>query len=114
MPVTLSTNAVEESTYILTITLKDQDDNLITPKTLIWTLTDENGTVINSREDVSVSNPSSSESIALTGDDLALSGVSRTRIITFEATYDGDLGSDLNLKESATFQIDDLVYVPSS
>lgn len=118
MPITLSTNAVEESTYVLTITLKDHngdkiDDSDVT--SLKWSLTDENGTVINSREDVEITSPTNTESIALTGDDLALSGVSRTRIVTFEATYDGgDLGATLYLKESAKFQIDDLVYVPSS
>jgi hypothetical protein len=111
MPVTLSTHAIEKSTYVVTAKFYDEADNAITPVTLKWTLTDEDGTVINSRTAVVVAAPAASNSIALTGLDLAVTTASRNRIITFEATYNGDLGTGLALKESAQFVIDDLVAV---
>jgi len=45
----LITKAVNESTYILTSTFTDADDSAVTPNALTWSLTDLDGTVINSR-----------------------------------------------------------------
>lgn len=113
MAITLSTHAVEESTYVITVSFTDEDDNAITPITLTWTLVDTKGTVINSREDVVIGTPSSSEDIVLSGDDLQITGSNdnRKRILAVEATYDSDAGSDLPLKQETQFIIDSLVAV---
>ncbi len=69
MPATLTTNAVEKSTYIVTAAFTDEDGDAVTPNAgLVWTLTDMNGVVINSREDVSIS-PDTSVDIVLSGND---------------------------------------------
>jgi len=110
----LNTHAEEEGTYVITATFKDEDGNAEDVKTAKWSLTDRDGTVINSRSDVAISTPTSSEDIVLSGNDLALqSGETNLgiRILIVEATYDSDLGSDLPLKGEAEFIIDNLVKV---
>jgi len=75
---------------------------------MTWTLTDEAGTsIINSREDVEITTPSSSESILLQGDDLAVDGNAKTkRKITFEGTYtSAEFGAGLPLVDESTFFI---------
>ena len=104
--------AVEKSTYFPVASFFDEDGNAEDVKTLTWTLTDILGNIINEREDVEVTNPSSVETIVLSGDDLALFANDRLRrIITFNATYDSDLGSDLPLNGAAEFTIVQLVSI---
>ena len=64
----------------------------VTPNTFLWTLTDANGTVINSREDVAEST-ASTVWVLLKGDDLVyfLNGTEK-RIITVKGTYNSILG----------------------
>jgi len=114
MPITLSKQAHEKGTYILTFNFTDDNGTATNPETLTWTLTDSAGNVINSREDESVSNPTSSEDVVLSGDDLALqTGESGkvARIVTVEATYDSFSGLDLPLRDYAIFYIVDLKAV---
>jgi|APSaa5957512622_1039677.scaffolds.fasta_scaffold64907_3 hypothetical protein len=110
MATQLAVTAVEESTYAVTAAFKDEDGTAITPQTILWTLTDKLGTVINLRENISVV-PATSITIVLTGDDLATSTVGRTRVITILATYNSDYGTLLKLKGAATFDIENLVAV---
>ena len=110
MPVKLTTKAVDKSTYVVNCAFKDEDGSAVVPNTLKWTLTDDSGTVINSREDVEVGVPAASYDIVLSGDDLKYSD-GRHRILTIEATYDSDAGDGLPLKESAKFMVDDLIVV---
>ena len=108
MPTTLTTHAVEQSTYKVTAAFTDDDGVSVVPTSIVWTLTDSSGTVINSRQDVSIT-PASSVTIALTGDDLALtSDADAVRIVTIEAVYTSDLGTGLTLKDSCRFVIDNL------
>jgi hypothetical protein len=110
MPVELTTRAVDKSTYIVTCSFSDENGDAVVPNTLTWTLTDEDGTVINDREDVEVSVPAASYDIVLSGDDLKYSD-SWYRVLTIEATYDSDAGDDLPLRESCKFSVDDLVAI---
>ncbi len=76
--VILDTNASEEGTYAIDeIQFLDSQDTpvAITPEadSVTWCLTDKNGTVINSREDVPITS-ASSMTIVLSEDDLAISG----------------------------------------
>lgn len=108
MPTRQTTEAVEKSTYILQAAFTDEDGDAVIPDTNpTWTLTNENGTVINSRNGVSIA-AASTINIVLSGNDLALEDQSRKfeiRILTVEATYDSSLGSNLPLKESTKFNV---------
>lgn len=114
MPTYLTTTAEEESTYIVTAAFTDEDGNDAVPDTITWTLTDIAGNVINSRAAVSYNSPASSVDIVLSGDDLALQAGETgnvVRVLTIEATYDSDAGSDLPLKDTATFLIKNIEAV---
>ena len=76
--VILDTNASEEGTYAIDdIQFLDSQDPpvAITPEadSVTWCLTDKNGNIINSRENVPITS-ASSMTIVLSGDDLAISG----------------------------------------
>lgn len=103
----LSTAANERSTYVITASFTDEDGDAVTPATMTWTLTDTSGNVINSRQDVSISSLSTSVDVVLSGADLQISGTTPTvsRDITFEGTYDSDLGTGLPLTGSARFTV---------
>ena len=107
--------AVEESTVKLTITFTDENDDAATPTSINWTLTDGDGDIINSRDEVAVDVPASSIVLALTGDDLAIqpgeTGEFVKRIFTLKAVYSSDLGSDLPLVDSLTFPLKNEVAV---
>lgn len=113
MPTTLTINAAEESTFVVNVAFTDEDSTAVTPTAATWTLTDCDGSIINSREDVTVSSLSSAIDIVLSGDDLALQSGSDngSRILLIEATYDSTLASGLPLKDQAEFFIADLVAV---
>ena len=107
--------AVEESTAKITVAFTDEDAAEATPAAITWTLTDVDGTVINSREDVAIVSPASSIDIALSGDDLAFqageTGDSVHRIFTIEWTYSSDLGAGLPGKDSLKFPVKNLVAI---
>ena len=112
MATTLTVTASEEGTYIVEAAFTNSDGDAVTPETVTWTLTDLEGTVINSREDESIT-PASTVSIVLSGDDLALDvGVSYWREVTVEATYNSaEYGNNLPLKGVARFEIENLSAV---
>jgi len=107
MPGAIEETAIEKSSFKITATFYDESGNAVAPDTLTWTLTDENGSVVNNREDVNISSPQSSESILLSGDDLAIDGNDPVeRIITFEGTYtSAEFGSGLPLIDESVFTI---------
>ena len=118
MPTIIKINegyAVEQSSAFINVTFYDEDDDLVVPDSITWTLTDENGTIINEREDEAVSVPASSITIVLTGDDLAfLSGETAdavNRILMIEAVYDSDLQEDLAFKDAVVFPLVNLVAI---
>uniref|UniRef100_A0A6M3J3J1 Uncharacterized protein n=1 Tax=viral metagenome TaxID=1070528 RepID=A0A6M3J3J1_9ZZZZ len=113
MPVQITTDkAVEQSTFVIQCDFTDEDGNAVAPVTLTWTLTDSDGTVINSRTAVAVSSPTSTEYIVLSGDDLALTGTAQeARYLLLEGTYDSTYGTGLPIRESVEFAIENLVAV---
>lgn len=107
--------AIEQSTYFPIVSFFDEDDGAEVVKTLIWTLTDTLGNIINNRNRVAILNPSSVETVKLSGDDLAiLSGTDDgERLFTVEATYDSDLGTDMPLNGEASFTVINLTAIPT-
>ena len=110
MPTTITTNAIERSTYAITAAFTDETGAAVVPNSgLTWTLTDATGAVVNSREDVAIAS-AASVTVVLTNLDLAISTTYRDnrRLLTFEGTYNSSLGSNLAIRDQAEFQITDL------
>lgn len=108
MSTTLTTSAIEKSTYVITCAFKNEDNEAVIPNSgLTWTLTDLNGVVINSRENVAISS-ASTVYIVLSGNDLQIINSAKSsedRLITVEGTYNSDLGTNLPIKQVVRFTI---------
>jgi hypothetical protein len=109
MPITLPEHANEQSTYVVDFNFTDEDEAPTIPNTLVWSLLNGEGAVINGRSTVSIT-PAASITIVCSGNDLKSSEGS-TRVVLIEATYDSDLGMDLPLRDTVTFQIANLIGV---
>jgi hypothetical protein len=105
----------EKSTLGIVVDFEDEDGNAVAPSSATWTLTDNNGNVINNRQDEAIS-PAASVTIVLSGDDLQIttdelsSGMVLRRLLV-EGVYTSNLGNDLPLKESCFFSIRNLAAV---
>ena len=116
MSIKLTTNASERGTYVILATCYNEATPpvAVTPVTFTWTLTDEYGAVVNSRQDVSAT-PSTSIAIVLTNADLQITGNENgNRHLAIEATYNSTYGTGLSLTGSAEFTIDSILGIPSS
>jgi len=93
----LETRANEESAYTITISCD------FTPDSMKWKLTDEDGTVINSRTSVAVSSPTTASTVTLTSNDLSVSNDKRTRrYFTVYGEYNGGANS---FADECTFDV---------
>lgn len=112
MPATLTTPAVERSTYVISASFTDEAGVAATPTSLEWTLTDDYGTVINNRQDVALT-PAEAVDIVLSGDDLAITEASATvaRKVTIRATYNSTYGIGLPWVDQCLFTITNLAGV---
>jgi hypothetical protein len=108
----LTEEAVELSTYVITLACADASGDAVTPTSGTWTLTALDGTVVNSRTAVALT-PASSMSVVLSGNDLALLDTYGTgeRLLTVQFTYSSDEGLNLPLKEEVYFRIRSLAAV---
>jgi hypothetical protein len=111
MPKTIiSPNAIEGSTFIISVTFYNELNVATVPNTAKWSLSDLSGNIINGRVDQEIAGLTSTVSIVLSGLDLALpEGVDSYRILTITATYDSILEDDLTLVDQVTFLIKNLV-----
>lgn len=110
MPIILTKKANEESTYVIRIDFYDEDGLSLVPNTVVWTLTDSDGTVMNSRTAVAAS-AAARVNITLSGNDLALPTVDTKRILYISSAYDSLYGTNLPLNEEVEFDIEPLVNV---
>jgi hypothetical protein len=113
MPTTLTTPAIEQSTYVITVPFADETGASVAPNagTLTWSLLTKDGTVVNSRSNVPITS-ASTVTIVLHGADLALvAGQSKTRKVTIKGLYNSTLGTGLELKDEITFSIVNLVGI---
>ena len=109
MVTTLSTKAMEQSTFVITVSFFDEDDNPVVPTAASWTLTDEAGNVINGRQGVAIT-PAATVDVVLQGNDLAVAGATEAgRIFTVSGTYNSDAGSGLPLKDHVRFVVEGLI-----
>ena len=104
----MSHHAIERSTFIVDVEIRDEDGVLTTPASLSWVLTDRLGAVMASGAPALASQ----FSVLLSGDDLLIQDGEASpakRILLVDATYDSTLGNDLPLRGEKVFFIDDLV-----
>lgn len=105
------TTAVEKSTYVVDLSFTDEDGTAVVPDTITWSIRDNAGNIVNSRDAVSAT-PASTVTIVLSGDDLAYDAYTKTaRTLTIEATYTSTAGAGLPLKDEHTIPIRGLVGV---
>jgi hypothetical protein len=99
--------ATEESTYVVTISFTDEDGDPVVPTAIAWTLTDNEGTVVNGRSAVSVAVPAASVEIVLQGADLVVADPAESveRRMIVRATYNSSLGIGLPLNDSCLFLV---------
>lgn len=109
----LTSHAVEQSVYWITVGFLDEDNNAMAPDTATWTLTDIEGNIINEREDVSITTPGTSEVIELSGDDLAVDGNDIVqRLVTIEGTYTSvNYGASKPFKFQIQFPVEPIIIV---
>lgn len=108
MPVRATDYAVEGSTFAVTVSFKDEEGNAVTPNAIAWSLYNTAGVIVNSRQAVAVAVLSSTITIVLSGNDLALASEaveSETRRLIVSATYDSALGWSLPMAESFEFKV---------
>jgi hypothetical protein len=113
---TLTVNANEEGTLVVTCEFEDETGSSVTPSSITWSLLNSDGDIINSRQDVAVATPAASVDIVLHGDDLAMSAVeqnngSAARYLTLKATYNSSSGTGLSLRDGCTFDICNLIGI---
>ena len=109
MSITFGT-AQEKGTLVITHAFTNEDENSVVPKTLFWALTDQNGVIINNRENVSIT-PATTVKIVLTGDDLAFQAEEAEldyaqRVLTIVGMYDRPNGIGLTYTQVITFPIE--------
>uniref|UniRef100_A0A6M3KYW2 Uncharacterized protein n=1 Tax=viral metagenome TaxID=1070528 RepID=A0A6M3KYW2_9ZZZZ len=108
----LTTKADEGSTYVVRATYYDEDSNAVTPDSVVWTLTDGDGAIVNSREDVSIAVPSTYNDIVLGAADLKCSsGKDETRVLMLEYVYDSSAGNNLPGTAQVSFIVQKLQTV---
>lgn len=102
----------EGTTAAFDVSFTDEDDAAVTPNSITWSLYNDQGTVINSREDVSVT-PDSTVTIVLYGDDLKRTGSTDRGIrrLSIYAEYDSTLGNGLPITAEHEFRVADFVGV---
>lgn len=112
--VILTEEAVEQSTFVVLVTFRDENGEAIAPTAATWTLTNEYGMVVNERAAVPLS-PAATVNVVLTGADLRMMGEldNRKRLLLIEAIYNSSLGTGLNLREEIEFVVRPLVGVQS-
>jgi len=100
--------AIKEGTYIITLNFIDEDnEDDLPPTTVLWTLQDPSGQVINNRED-ETETPAAEVNIVLSGDDLAITGQAAERILIVHGTYNSSYGNNLPYRKGFQFEIEDM------
>jgi hypothetical protein len=109
-----SVEAVEKSTYVVTVSFTNKAGTPVTPDSCTWSLTTSAGAIVNARTAVNITPLATSVDIVLSGLDLALqTGETNEglRLLTVQAVYTSTEGSSLPLKEEYLFRIRGLTAV---
>jgi hypothetical protein len=117
MPTKLTEKAVEGSTFGINAVFYDENSATMAPNSVFWTLTDQQGTIINSRTNIGIT-PQESVDIVLQGNDLAVPAGKEwfdeiKLFCTITGNYNSDLGSNLPLKDVIEFEMLTLTAINS-
>jgi len=93
-------------TGFVDITFRDEDDNLVVPNSATWTLTNENGRIINGRQAVAIAALAEEITIVLFGDDL----IGGRQIIHICGRYDSTEANDLPFRDWHIIDVKQPVY----
>lgn len=107
MPITLSDKVPDGSACVATATFTDEAGDAVIPDSITWSLYDQDGTIVNSKEDVAVVTPAASVDVLIEGENNLYSG-GHKRTIVFKAVVDLAAGNNQDSNESATYQILDI------
>lgn len=109
----------EEAGSFYDYEIKDEDGALVNPTSLVWSLTDVNANIINSRQEVALpTNPTGT--IVLNADDTkrgvetAVSKDNGIRYLTIKGKYNSSLGNGINTSIQGYFQIIRRIAIPPS
>lgn len=114
MTTELTDRAQERSTFVMAVDFyeKTSDSHVqvpITPTLITWSLLDDDGNIVNERED-EVLIPGPRATIVLSGNDLVLAGqYPEKRHVVIEGLYDNVFQTDLPFRDQLTFQVENLV-----
>ena len=102
--------AMENGSAVFSLVFRDEANQPVTPKTMKWTLCDQDGAVVNNREDETGLTLEPTTKLLLYGDDLAIFNDTEDgfRVVIFTGTYDSDLGNDIPLVDQFGFYIERL------
>lgn len=106
--------ADEQATYTIKITFRDEDRQLVAPNSLQWTLTAEDGQVINNRYKQNGIGMASVMYITMYGDDLQLvdrKELYENRVFTYEGTYNSSRGNNLPFHRQVLFRVRNVLLV---
>lgn len=117
MPTVITTRAIEESTFVVSVSFFDEGGDAVVPNSATWSLLDLDGNIINNRDGVTIIPLASTVSIVLSGDDLAINPLDQQnqwRRLLVDAVYDSDLGLGLPLADELQFKVSNLVGKPEA
>lgn len=109
---TLSLHADKGGTYTVCITCTNDAGGADTPLTLNWTLTDSAGTVINSRSEVNIPTPASTENVEMTDDDWAIQSGETAAEVTRLFTVQGTNSAGKSIRGQCQIVLDNYVALP--
>ena len=102
----------EGTTMFPIVNFDDEDDSAVIPDSILWTLSDGAGNIMNSREDISIAVPAASIEIKLTGNDLLIVSIDKKRLLLAKAIYTSSRGAGQTLNRELEFEIIPIVKVP--
>ncbi len=115
MPTILTEKAVELSTYAINVVFYDENSSAVQPNSLYWTLSDPDGTIINSRSMTAITSVQASVDIVLQGSDLGVSAgalrAEEERVLTISGNYNSSLGNGLPIYDRVKFTVINLSAV---
>lgn len=109
------TKVKERSEITFQMTFAQGDGSALVPKDIKWSLSTDDGTIVNSRRDEDIATPAAVVNVKLWGDDTALiDGIeSVTRAFTIRALYDDAPDIDIEVNNEILFDIDEIINVPT-
>jgi len=105
----ITTPFIEKGTAVFRISFYDESSQAVAPNSVYYTLTDVAGNVINSLDNVGLSNPAASMHIVLSNNDLMISSgfnlEYERRHLLVSGNYNSSIGSGLSIRHLIKFDV---------